>query len=280
MALFGKKDPCAICGGKVKGLLPFKLEGQYICSDCHGFVDLPDGATKHMSVADFRNYMSFREENAKLKEQFQTTQQIDFGLFDTKFMFDTGKRLLCMDKHLNKTIFEGHHIKSFVIMEDSRPIFEGDANGLRCHESFVPQQVTALSPLINSINLRNNMNNVLNRDDQNRPQTDIKEPFEKFNVEIRFEHPYWDIFTADMGGPRFDNERPSISDYLHEYGENLQTMEQLANALMEIAFPNASSAAAAQIDPVEELQRYKDLMDQGVITEEEFTAKKRQLLGI
>jgi hypothetical protein len=33
-------------------------------------------------------------------------------------------------------------------------------------------------------------------------------------------------------------------------------------------------------DPVAEIQKYKTLLDQGIITEEEFTAKKRQLLGI
>ena len=31
---------------------------------------------------------------------------------------------------------------------------------------------------------------------------------------------------------------------------------------------------------VEELKQYKSLLDAGVITEEEFAAKKRQLLGI
>ena len=34
MGLFGKKDPCAICGGKVKGLLPWKIDGQLICNEC------------------------------------------------------------------------------------------------------------------------------------------------------------------------------------------------------------------------------------------------------
>ena len=43
MGLFDKRPPCAICGGKVKGLLPWKIEGNYICDDCHGVVDVQDG---------------------------------------------------------------------------------------------------------------------------------------------------------------------------------------------------------------------------------------------
>lgn len=40
------------------------------------------------------------------------------------------------------------------------------------------------------------------------------------------------------------------------------------------------AAAAAPADAVNEIQRYKALLDAGVLTEEEFAAKKRQLLGI
>ena len=42
----------------------------------------------------------------------------------------------------------------------------------------------------------------------------------------------------------------------------------------------AAPAAPAQGDTVSELKRYKELLDAGVLTEEEFTAKKKQLLGI
>ena len=61
---------------------------------------------------------------------------------------------------------------------------------------------------------------------------------------------------------------------------------------MEVAFPGAAGSpvtaaragteptSSAPVDTVTELQRYKALLEQGIITEEEFTAKKRQLLGI
>ena len=42
----------------------------------------------------------------------------------------------------------------------------------------------------------------------------------------------------------------------------------------------AQSGTAAPVDAVNEIQRYKALLDAGVLTEEEFAAKKRQLLGI
>ena len=309
MGLFSKKDPCAICGGKVKGLFSSKIEGQYVCNDCYGIVDLPRNiSTSDMTLEEFRGYMQFREENVLLKEQFQTSQQIDFGLWDTKFMFDMTNHLLCMDKHLGKTIFEGRHIKSFVIKEDTIPLYEGSAAGLVHYVSTVPDRAMDLAPQIARLamqaqmrrdmeRMRERMNNDNNSSNNYHTITiDIPEPFKNFNVEIRFEHPYWDIFTADMSGPTFDNERPDLNEYLHDYEEKVKVMDELAHALMNLAFPGAPeqvvasagtvvpdstvAATTTSTDVVEEIQKYKALMEQGVITEEEFAAKKRQLLGI
>ncbi|MGN0166886.1 MAG: SHOCT domain-containing protein [Acetatifactor sp.] len=309
MGLFSKKTPCAICGGVVKGLMPWKIEGQYICNDCYGTVDLPDNAMNYMTLDGFRGYMAFRDENKQLRERFQVTQQVDFGWLDTKFMFDMTNRLLCMDKHLNKTIFEGRQIKSFSIKEDSVPLFEGSASGLRRYVSTVPDRAMALAPQINQMlaqqEMQQNMEYLIDRLDDGqrnnstgtyRQNIDIPEPFKNFYVEIWFDHPYWEVISADMSGPEFDNDLPDVNSYLNNYNQSAMMMEQLARALMEIAFPgapeqviNSSSSAAVsngvsapgiQVDSVQEIQRFKNLLDQGIITEEEFTAKKRQLLGI
>ena len=61
-------------------------------------------------------------------------------------------------------------------------------------------------------------------------------------------------------GMCFDDERPDLNDYLQSYEEKAKVMDELAHALMNLAFPGAP--------------------EQGIITEEEFAAKKRQLLGI
>ena len=303
MALFGKRAPCAICGGKVKGIFPWKIEGQPICNDCYGVVDLPAGMANEMNLMAFQGYRAFREENSRLREVFHTTQQVDFGWLDDKFLFDMSNGLLCMDKHLNKTIFEAKQIRSFVIREDSVPLFEGSAKGLVCHTSRIPQRVLEMEPRIrryrmqeqmrrNAERMRDAMDGDRDNDTHHTTSTiNIPEPFEKFQVEIYFDHPYWDVFTADMRGPVFSNTDPDVDDYLREYHNNAATMEQLARALMALAFPHASersndpyapaqTQSAAPEDTITQIQRLKELVDLGVLTEEEFTAKKRQLLGL
>ena len=69
---------------------------------------------------------------------------------------------------------------------------------------------------------------------------------------------------------------------LHTLARNL--MQLIAPGTPETGAGAAQTAAPAQTggapNAVEELKQYKSLLDAGVITEEEFAAKKRQLLGI
>ena len=127
-----------------------------------------------------------------------------------------------------------------------------------------------------------------------RPYMDIPEPFKSFNVEIHFKHPYWSVYTASLSGPSFDDERPYVNDYVLRYQEKADFMAKLARDLMGVAFPGApelqiggeAGSVVQQVvtvgsgDVVTEIQRYKTLVDQGLLTAEEFAAKKKQLLGI
>ena len=197
-----------------------------------------------------------------------------------------------MDKDLEKTIFEGKDIVYFSIKEDSYTLYEGTADGLKHFDSTVREQIMSLAPHINRMNLQHDLKNLASAfgvEKENRTNStplEIPEPFAKFNIEIHVNHPYWRTITAQMSAPGINNDRPDLNEYLREYTESALLMEKLANALAEIAFPaaqnqpSASTIASAQTDAVGEIRRYKELFDQGIITEDEFNAKKRQLLGI
>ncbi len=299
MGLFIKKEPCAICGGKVKGLLPWKIEGQYVCDSCHGVVDVQKDK-EDMTMEQFRQYRAFREENQALKDQFTISQKVDFGAFDTKLVFDFDHRLFCMDQHLAKTVFRGGEIRSFVIQEDGAPIFEGGPQGLARYESVVPGHLTMMAPQLNQILMQKQLEDQLNvgRDPDHRPAPrfyDIPEPFKKFQVSIYVDHPYWSLLECDRSGPTFDNDYPDVNDYMNRYQEGYWLMENLAQCLMTVAFPDApaegaqqgaqqetqpAAAAAPAQDAVSQLKQYKQLLDDGVITQADFDAKKKQLMGL
>lgn len=124
---------------------------------------------------------------------------------------------------------------------------------------------------------------------------DIPEPFQSFNVELHFNHPYWTVINCDMDGPRFDNTNPDVNSYLRSYQQSVEELEKLVTAFKTVAFPGVPeqsiglgavgaqavhTASVPPADAIEEIKKYKGLMEDGIISQQEFDAKKKQLLGI
>ncbi len=135
------------------------------------------------------------------------------------------------------------------------------------------------------------------RDRVMEPDFNIPSPVEKFAVEITLVHPYWQNFYKETGAPKFDSNQPSTIDYLEAYTEKTEKLHTLAQNLMQLIDPQAQekvinpaavqntaqAAAAAPVqteNPTVALPKYKALFDAGVITAEEFEAKKKQFLGL
>ena len=138
------------------------------------------------------------------------------------------------------------------------------------------------------------------RDRVNEPDFNIPNPVEKFAVEITLDHPYWKSFYKETGAPKFNSDQPSTIDYLDDYTQKTEGLHALAQNLMQIIDPQAQEkvidphastqsqntqstpqpAPVQTEDPTVALPKYKALLDAGVITAEEFEAKKKQLLGL
>ncbi|MEA5084911.1 MAG: DUF4428 domain-containing protein [Lachnospiraceae bacterium] len=300
MDLFSKKPPCPICGGKISWLLPSKIEGEYICDNCNNKIDMEEDKRNHLTMQEFREYLAFCHQNQRLKEQFVTTERIDFGFWDTKIIFDYQNKLFCMSKNPDKTVFEGKQLKSFIIKEENSPLFEGSTAGIRRYASTVPERATALAPQIAQFVANRQMARTLDKMDDGKVNNstpvqffNVPEPFKAFNVELHFDHPYWTVFKCDMDGPRFSNDRPDVNDYIRSYKRGIEELEKLEAAFKTVAFPDAQeqyvggcaqqsvhTTMAFPADAIEEIKRYKVLMEEGIISLQEFDAKKRKLLGI
>jgi hypothetical protein len=300
MGLFSKKPPCPICGGKISWFLPSKIEGEYICDTCYGKLDMEEDKKNHLTMQEFKEYLMFYEQNQLLKEQFVISECIDFGFWDTKMVFDYQNKLFCMSKNPDKTVFEAGQLKSFTIKEGSAPLFEGSAAGIRRYTSTVPERAMAMVPQINQFRMNQQMTHALDKLDDGKANGsapvqvfDVPEPFRAFNVQLHFDHPYWTVIKCDMDGPRFDNTHPDVNDYLRDYQRSMEEIEKLVAALRTVAFPDAPEQSigsgtaqavhttmAPPADAIEEIKKYKALMEDGIISQQEFEAKKKLLLGI
>ena len=163
----------------------------------------------------------------------------------------------------------------------------------------------------NNNNYNNNYNNYSSGYYRNgiyysRPRFEGEEPFRKFSIRVRMEHPYWTgIHHGKLAAPAFNDYNPSIESYLHDYENKVKVLHELALQFKKLVNPKskeiydgekgmtagasasapkaakkAAPKAAGADNTVEEIKKFKELLDAGIITEEEFNMKKKQLLGI
>lgn len=311
MGLFSNdKKPCPICGGATPRLLPTKVEDTPICKECAHKIDLPDGMLNGMSLEDFRQYIAFYDQNQELRDAFSETYRYDFGFFGGNLLLDSTQGLFRLKSADTSLVMEAANLKSFRILEDDAPLFEGSREALRCLKSDVEDRARAMEPAITRYMLELRGHEMLERIDRLRDRRDGDEdddsyhdtptfdepaPAQNFFVELTLEHPYWETCSWKTGAPSFDSECPSVEAYLCDYRNKVEDLHILAVNLMQLINPGApeiregdGAGAAAQAtvqtaavtDPAAEIKKYKELLDAGILTEEEFTAKKRQLLGI
>lgn len=316
MGLFGPKKLCPVCGKPASRFLPTKVEGQPLCGDCDSKVlELPDDLRGDViaSMASLEEYFAVFDENATLRQSFQQSYQHEFGILGGCICLDTTHRLLRLGSSDNAFVFEPENIKLFRISEDSSPLFEGTKDALVCYQSTASDRARNMGREIDRFRLEvrqceqmKHMEEQMERQAKDRGDTYISRyisfpdvstlnPFQKYYVYIELDHPYRKMKKEfKETGPGFSDYDTSIQGYLRAYETASGEMRALANNLMAVLNPDAperqagpqaapASAAAESrpvTDPVAEIQRYKELLDSGVITEDEFSAKKRQLLGI
>ena len=74
------------------------------------------------------------------------------------------------------------------------------------------------------------------------------------------------------------NLDPNLIQFMTEYNDAARKMKDYIEA--ELQRSPAEAPPASQISAAEEIKKFKELLDSGIITQEEFDAKKKQLLGI
>lgn len=319
MGLFSnKKKLCPICGEPTPRIFPTKVEDTPLCKECAAKIFLPDGALEKMTLDEFKEYMNYYEENQVLRDKFSPTYEYPVGYSWMTVKLDPVNGLFALHGAEHALVFESACIQTYRILEDDEPLFQGNKKAIKFFESKVPETVRSMGPMFAEFQIRlkeyemlERMEDMLERadDDDNhsrryhsRPVLDVPEPFKKFKVRVRLEHPYWQgSHQGKIDAPTFNAYDPSAEYYMNEYNERVDELHDLALQFKALVNPNSkeiydgeknmvdsvtpvASQVVAQavpvVDTVDEIKRFKGLLDAGVITEEEFAAKKKQLLGI
>ncbi len=308
MGLFTNKNkPCILCGEPTPRLFPTTVEGQPICGNCKGKIDLPDGVFFGMSLEDVRKYMAFYDENKALRDIYKETLWVPCGGWNDRLSLDMDHKLFRIRDKGDAMVLEGSALKGFRILEDERVLYESSPAGLKHHPSDIPARVQNLVPIITQFHMQHmqyeHMQEIERRMQEQsdgktsssisgymEPPRFTHQVIEHFHVELTLDHPYWGGTRSleYTQTPRFDDTCPDAGEFMDKYNKHTKTLHTLALDLMSFINPDAREIKAGPVpqkiaiatDPVKEIQRYKSLLDSGAITEEEFTAKKKQLLDI
>ena len=315
MGLFSNnKKLCPVCGEPTPRFLPTKVEGTAICKQCNKKIYLPNGRLEQMTLDEFLQYMNFYEENGTLRDRFAATYEFCVDLCSTEIILDMSNGWFRLKNIPNALVFEASHMKNFRILEGENVLFESQGNALRCYKSNVPQHIRGLDSEIEQFRIERQRAEFMEESERRRkddaerrgeeyqtryiykPHYDNHEPFDNFYVEIILEHPYWNEFHAQVHGPRFDRDYPSVDSFLCDYENKAEKLHELAMNLMQLISPGAREVRNADVETasatrhaptmaagnnaIEEIKQYKELLDAGIITAEEFAMKKRQLLGL
>ena len=97
-----------------------------------------------------------------------------------------------------------------------------------------------------------------------------------FIIKISFNHYKEGIFTVRI----IDEPTDKTGSEYKEAMEKAGRMVSKLRALIDEKNREALQAAASVPDAADEIRKFKALLDDAIITEEEFNAKKKQLLGI
>lgn len=312
MGLFtNKKKLCPICGNPTPRIFPTTIEGQPLCKECKNKIELPNDVLDNMTLEDFKRYLADFEQNSALWSLFNETHRFSFTLSDI-LLLDENNGFIKLDV-CKRWVIEKKYLKSFRILEDNKLLFESGNGTLNIYRSDIPDRVMDLVPAIDQFTYdrreyerRAAREDALNRGKETdeermerqrinnmyKPTFDVPKLFDDFRVILTLKHPYWTAFDDTVSAPKFNESYPNADDYMREYDERCNALYELASRLMKMIDPNYKesrigfeveaqpSYAAAPADTVTELKRYNELLEQGIITEEEFTAKKRQLLGL
>ena len=262
MGLFSNdKKPCPLCGKGTPKLLATKIADKTpICSDCSRKVSMENSKVDDLTLEELKEHFVKREENANyIKDTFRPNRKIEIGY--TNLNIDEANQVftiplnMCGDTN-NPPVFKFEELMGYELHADNQTV-----------ESFhrgdpVPQYV--------SINYRT-FAVIQDKDEEPKDETC------SFTLVLFLSNPCWERVESSAGSVR---ER--IHFYHQRLDQHLNGLRRVTTVLQDIMGQSTTGGKVQNnVDSIaDDIIKFKELLDGGVITQEEFNAKKKQLLGI
>ena len=265
MGLFSKdtNDTCPICGKPTKGIFNFKInDGRKICKDCFLLASIDAPLLLHQSVEDVKERISYRQSALALLDQFNASRKLRCG-----------SGYLCDDSAMQKwyyipspsskpqSVYDYSEIVDYELTEDGNQITKGGV-GAAVAGGFLFGGVGAVvgsnvgkkktRNIVSSMQLRVSLNN-------------------KYDSQVVID------FVPPHSTVKSDSRE--YTKYKHQAADAVSFFDNICSRA-DINHPAPATTIQTQLSGADEIAKYKKLLDDGIITAEEFEKKKTDLLGL
>ncbi|WP_270943101.1 SHOCT domain-containing protein [Romboutsia lituseburensis] len=254
MGLFSKKETCSICK---KEQTKIKLSDGNICGSClreSGLFPITK-PVKNYTIEDIHSFISSNNKNKEYVENFNVTKKIGTYIeFD-----DKNKQWLIPDgfngKKKNPKIYSYKDIIEFELLEDGDTVSKGGLG--RAIAGGV--LLGGVGAVVGGVTGKRKTKSVVN-------SLKIKITLDDINVPNR----YIDLIKV----------KTKTSSLI--YKTSYKLAQEIISTLAVIVENNEKNSTENNItySAADEIIKFKNLLDNGIITQNEFDIKKKELLGI
>lgn len=243
MGLFNKKGECSICHSNIATK---KLSDGEICKECISKCNLfiKPLSWKQVASQKVRDAISQQKINSELLKQFSSTKT-----FGTHLTIDETNHLWKLD-HSN-IIFRYNEIISYKLLEDGETITKGGLG----------------SAIVGGVLFGGAGAIVGGAVGKKRTKQEITE----YKIKIVTKNAFYPNLYIDF---LITGKIKSDSFSYKLYHDNAQSILSALSVMVN----TVSEQNTVSVSPAEEILKYKQLLDNGIISEEDFKNKKNQLL--
>lgn len=251
MGLFGKKEMCSVCNENEGNK---KLLDGYVCKNCIKKV-APCFTTiswNNYTKDKFKNAIALSEENEILLKKFLPTKKIE------KYIsFDENNKLWKI--HTYNVIFKYEDIISYELIEDGESITKGGLGGAVVGGALLGGTGVLAGSILG--------------------KKKTKKEIDELRVKIITRNEFYQVVFINflIAGP------VKSGSLVHKgYKAAADRIISELTVIMDLldSTNRVSNSTPTPMSDADQIIKFKQLYDEGIITEEEFIAKKRQLLGI
>lgn len=256
MGLFSKND-CPVCGNPVKGIGTIKIKDGTLCSSCSKKIKMDLSMLQFQTVSDIKEHFEYMAKNEDLYKTFKPSRE--YTINGMILQIDEENKLfyykLSLD-HGVPFIYKFDEIIDYEVLEDGDTITKGGIGSAIAGGALFGGAGAVVGGIAG----------------KKKSKTVMK----SLDIKISLKNKYHKHLTISFV--------PSLQEYKSgslQYNTAHSQASQISSVIDDMIASRGSSCEAPVLtSAADEILKYKNLMDSGIITQEEFEQKKKQLLNL